>query len=194
MHRLAGGDRPDGAATKARGLIREDLPHSADMEMWMRFAVHGPLGYVDGVQAYVREHQGSMRHQRFVSPLDRLRQRRAAFEAVFEDPGDLDSEMDHLRALANRALAREALWSVLQLIHRGQVDAQRVRDLLTFAVDTYAPDASDGTDASLGRRIWAMASLVGPFLDGVSRWPRSWVSSQLHAWRAGQVAAGRYDS
>ena len=33
------------------GGYREDLPHSADMEMWMRFTVHGLLGYVDGVQA-----------------------------------------------------------------------------------------------------------------------------------------------
>jgi glycosyltransferase involved in cell wall biosynthesis len=36
------------------------LPHSGDMEMWMRFAVHGPVGVLRAVQGYVRVHGANM--------------------------------------------------------------------------------------------------------------------------------------
>ena len=42
------------------GAYRLDLPHSGDMEMWMRFAVHGSVGIVRAVQAYYRQHSSNM--------------------------------------------------------------------------------------------------------------------------------------
>jgi glycosyltransferase involved in cell wall biosynthesis len=42
------------------GGYRPELPHSGDMEMWMRFAAHGAVGIIRDVQAYYRWHGQNM--------------------------------------------------------------------------------------------------------------------------------------
>ncbi len=42
------------------GGYRSDLPHSGDMEMWMRFASHGRIGLVRSVQGEYRQHDRNM--------------------------------------------------------------------------------------------------------------------------------------
>ncbi|MFI5371419.1 MAG: glycosyltransferase family 2 protein [Candidatus Eisenbacteria bacterium] len=42
------------------GGYAADLPHSADLEMWMRFAMRGPIGVLRSVQAYYRWHASNM--------------------------------------------------------------------------------------------------------------------------------------
>jgi hypothetical protein len=37
-----------------------DLPHSGDLEMWLRFALHSRIAYVDKLQAAYRRHEGNM--------------------------------------------------------------------------------------------------------------------------------------
>jgi Glycosyl transferase family 2 len=168
------------------GGYREELPHSGDMEMWMRFALHASIGDIDAVQAYYRRHELSMQRQRFVSPLSRLQQRKAAFDAVFEEPSELPIERARLRGLVNHALARDALWSILQLVHRGEAQAPRVRALVRFAVDTHmrdgAVEGAAGTSLR-ARRAVSLAMLLGPILDGLWRWPRGWVDGHLEMWR-----------
>jgi glycosyltransferase involved in cell wall biosynthesis len=48
------------AAQQDRGGYSADLPHSADLEMWLRFAVRGPIGVLRNVQAFYRWHQANM--------------------------------------------------------------------------------------------------------------------------------------
>ena len=67
---------------QAIGGYRTDLPHTGDVEMWMRFAVHSDIAYVRGVdQAYYRIHNTNMTIQRV--PIMDLRQRKAAYDALF---------------------------------------------------------------------------------------------------------------
>jgi glycosyltransferase involved in cell wall biosynthesis len=62
------------------GGYRADLRHAGDLEMWLRFAAHGSVAYLAGVdQAHCRRHAASMQSTRFSSILADLRQRRAAF-------------------------------------------------------------------------------------------------------------------
>lgn len=42
------------------GGYRADLPHSGDLEMWMRVAAHGPVGVVRAIQACYRWHGSNM--------------------------------------------------------------------------------------------------------------------------------------
>ena len=45
---------------KKLGGYRKDLPHAGDMEMWLRFAVHGPVGFISANQGVYRQHRANM--------------------------------------------------------------------------------------------------------------------------------------
>jgi hypothetical protein len=42
------------------GGYRAELPHTGDLEMWMRFAAHAPVGVLDADQAFYRVHGHNM--------------------------------------------------------------------------------------------------------------------------------------
>jgi len=52
------------------------LPHSGDMEMWLRFALHSRVAYLDVPQAVYRQHEANM--SRAYSGFDDFMQRNAA--------------------------------------------------------------------------------------------------------------------
>jgi glycosyltransferase involved in cell wall biosynthesis len=115
-----------------------DLPHAGDLEMWLRFAAYSSIAYLAEVdQAYYRRHNASMQSTRFNSVLADLRERRAAFEAVFNAHGHKIEDMERLREIALRALAKEALWRACWSFDRRRVDQAFVDDLETFAKETY---------------------------------------------------------
>lgn len=45
---------------KRLGEYRPELPHSADMEMWLRFAAFSSVGFLEAYQAVYRRHSGNM--------------------------------------------------------------------------------------------------------------------------------------
>lgn len=111
------------------------LPHSGDIEMWMRFAAHADVGYLKGVdQAYYRVHSASMSQTDFSGQLDDLRQRKAAYDAVLEHAAELPSaDRDRLAATVNRKLARQALWRAARAYDRGRTEQVPVEELVAFA-------------------------------------------------------------
>jgi glycosyltransferase involved in cell wall biosynthesis len=116
------------------------LPHTGDIEMWMRLAAYADVGYVRGVdQAFYRVHGENMTNAR--TSLVDLGQRRLAYEALLARcAGELP---DHARlsAMVHRRLAWEALWSVARAYDRGRTSQTPVDDLVAFAVDC-SPEAS----------------------------------------------------
>jgi Glycosyltransferases involved in cell wall biogenesis len=119
------------------GGYRADLPHAGDLEMWLRFAAHGSVAYLAGVdQAYYRRHAASMQSTRFNSILADLRQRKAAFDAVFGVYGEKIRDVEELHHAARRALAKEALWTACWSYDRRRLDRVSVDDLETFALQT----------------------------------------------------------
>jgi Glycosyl transferase family 2 len=120
------------------GGYRSDLPHAGDLEMWLRFAAHASIAYLAGVdQAYYRRHAASMQETKFGSTLADLRQRRAAFDAVFDTHGAKIRDVEQLRSTAHRALAKEALWKACWSYDRRRLDRVSVDDLEAFALETY---------------------------------------------------------
>jgi hypothetical protein len=115
------------------------LPHTGDIEMWMRFAVHSDIGYLRGVdQAYYRSHGQNMSIG-FAGDggLADLRQRLAAYEAILREHGHLIPEAHVLEHSMRRALAREALWKAARAYDRGRVRSVNVDAFVGFAESTY---------------------------------------------------------
>jgi GT2 family glycosyltransferase len=119
------------------GGYRADLPHSGDMEMWLRLAAHSDVAYVRGAdQAYYRIHKTNMTVQRV--PIIDLEQRKAAFDAFFDKCGQLIPDVDQLRQQADRKMAKEALWLACSAYHRRRIETTPVDELVDFARSTYA--------------------------------------------------------
>lgn len=101
------------------------LPHTADFDLWMRFALHADVGFVAGVdQAYCRQHGANMSDAFDDGQAADLEHRLLAYSAVLRrangqlpDAAALDRRMR--RALATEALLRaghayEVTWTPLE--------------------------------------------------------------------------------
>nr|WP_245778143.1 glycosyltransferase [Lentzea xinjiangensis] len=121
------------------GGYRSDLPHAGDLEMWLRIAAVSDIGYVSGRPgAYYRVHENSMMRTTFKSVFADLEQRRDVFDLVLEQNPGLPG---HLRALARKAIAADALWRAVRLHDRDRLDGTEA-ELLAFARETY-PDLEE---------------------------------------------------
>src|SRR3954451_18999258 len=101
------------------------LPRAADMEMYMRLAAHGDVGFIRGVdQAFYRVHGANM--SKAVTALMDLRQRRSVFEVVLERYGDRLADTARLSASVHRQLSREALWAAGRVYDRGRLRGSEV--------------------------------------------------------------------
>ncbi len=100
------------AKQKRVGGYRPELPHAGDLEMWLRLAAEGSVGFVPAVQAFTRIHAGNMRHRYKAERMQAdYQQRQRAFEIFFEmRPGTLKGAED-LSWVAKRSLAVEVLWA-----------------------------------------------------------------------------------
>ena len=153
------------------------LPHTADIEMWLRLAAHGDVGYVRGAdQAFYRVHGENMTITR--TPLIDLRQRRLAYEVVLERCGYLLKDPDRLSAIVHRKIAWEALWSAARAYDRGRTRQTPVDELVAFALDCWP--AATGLPVyralQLRRRIGPTAMpYLQPFvLSAVLRKAQNW--------------------
>ena len=96
------------------------LPHSGDIEMWMRAAAVSDVGHIRGAdQAYYRRHGANMSAVDFGGQLDDLRQRRAAFESVLVKCGDALPAAEAWAAEMRRKLARQALRRAVRAYDKG---------------------------------------------------------------------------
>jgi hypothetical protein len=116
------------------GGYRPELPHSGDMDMWMRAAAVGDVGLVAGVdQAYYRFHGSNMHATSFgggtpAGVLVDLRERAHNFEQLATEIG-----ADGLPA-ARHAVAKEAL-KVVARTELWDADHDVAEQLVAFAAD-----------------------------------------------------------
>jgi glycosyltransferase involved in cell wall biosynthesis len=147
---------------KELGGYRADLPHTADMELWLRFAAHAAVAVTDADQAYKRMHPRNMQHQYLGSGLGDLLHRHAAFEALFSEYGGRFCDAPHLRARATATLAEEAFWAASRAFDRG--DLPSYEQCLDCAV-RLNPELR--TQPRWARLRWKRR--MGPWLWGVVR-------------------------
>ena len=140
---------------RAAGGYRPELPHAGDLEMWLRIASLSDIAYISRTpQAFYRVHSESMMRTRFRGRFLDLHQRRAAFNDFFDHAPPSLPNSTLLRDLAQRSLAKEALWEACRAYDRGQVEQSGVRDLIHFALSTCAAADSLPEYRALLRRRW----------------------------------------
>jgi glycosyltransferase involved in cell wall biosynthesis len=148
------------------GGYRPELPHSGDMEMWMRFAAHGPVAVLAAVQAYYRWHGGNMQQQYIAGPLSDWRERIKACDHVLDVWGARFPETPSWRHLMRRYYGEEAFWLASRAFDRGDKSANEA--LLQFAEEIY-PELRHSRmwrrlqlKKLLGQRLWGK---LRPLLD-----------------------------
>lgn len=107
------------------GGYSRELPHSADLEMWLRAATRADVAYVHADQAWHRVHPMSMSRSQFAGLRTDLEQRRAAYERALVRAADVGPA---LHALAMRSLAADGLWDLLWMSSRENDDFAELMD------------------------------------------------------------------
>ncbi|CAN5472421.1 glycosyltransferase [soil metagenome] len=140
---------------------RADMPHSADMELWMRAAALGGVGRVNGPdQAYYRVHDSNMHLTDYAGLLTDMRARRDTFDSFFaENPTLADSAA--LTARAHRSIAHEAL-RYAETASRGDGSAggAGVEDLIEFARETWGGIVNTSAWRTSRRRLHRPSSAI----------------------------------
>jgi hypothetical protein len=113
-----------------------NLPHTGDLEMWLRAAAVSEIGRVNGPpQGYYRVHPDSMMRTTYaLNSLRDLEQLLSAFEKVLVGPKAPISNGDSLFAKARRALAASALGYARSAYDHGRPSDEPVEDYMAFAV------------------------------------------------------------
>jgi glycosyltransferase involved in cell wall biosynthesis len=118
------------SAQKQAGYYRADLPHTDDVEMWMRLACLGSVSEIDAVQAFARIHDANQS-----SALKNVHhwntEMERTFATFFEGPGSSLNNSRRLHRKARNSLAARAYWCALSHCCRGEPGAM---DLITFAL------------------------------------------------------------
>jgi GT2 family glycosyltransferase len=117
------------------------LPHSGDLEMWMRAAAMADVGRVNGPgQGYYRVHEMSMQRTVNAGHLADLRGRRDAFAKVLVGPDARVADGARLFATARRSLAFAALGYARLAYEHGRAELEPINEYLAFAEETW-PEA-----------------------------------------------------
>jgi len=112
------------------------LPHSADLDVWLRTALRWDIARVNGpAQALYRVHDANMHLTAYAGWLTDLRERRKTFNLLFDQHAPDREDVTSLRPLTMRALARESLRRALAA-HRDSAPPDVVSQYVRFAVET----------------------------------------------------------
>jgi hypothetical protein len=153
---------------RAVGEYNARLPHTSDLEMWLRLASVSDVGRINGVdQGYYRVHPGSMQRTVNSGPLVDFLGRRDSFLSACAAAGDRMADISHLEATVRRKLAAQALDYACWTYDRDRTDPALEDKLVEFAISTSeaAPTTPEWRrlqrHRARGRRSrWAPGSLM----------------------------------
>lgn len=124
---------------KLVGGYDPDLPHSGDMEMWLRFASRADVGFVNDDQAVYRLHGSNMSLGYFAeSFIPDLLQRKMVLDKLACQKGSSSEGMNDILAILSKDLALEALRYASSAFNKS--DSPSVETLKGFATGL-SPDA-----------------------------------------------------
>jgi Glycosyl transferase family 2 len=119
------------ALQKHIGEYRPHLSHAGDMEMWIRFALGGSVGFIDAHQAVYRRHERNM-SLAFNGGLRDLQQRRAVLDGLLGTNAENQPDLPALHRSLVQSLAGDAVSFAGQAYNRG--DVAEYERILEFAV------------------------------------------------------------
>ncbi|HEY8294615.1 MAG TPA: glycosyltransferase family 2 protein, partial [Micrococcaceae bacterium] len=151
------------AAIKEIGGYNQRLPHSGDLEYWLRTAATWDVGRINGpTQAYYRVHGQNMHLAQFATMAVDLKHRLEAFQVL-----DSPAVTKHLKAApqllarARGAMAREALKLAERELAQG-ANPQSAANLLDFARTVPERAAVRRRTARLRRKLRQAADGIPP--------------------------------
>lgn len=110
------------AVQKKVGYYKPALIHTDDLEMWLRFALHGAVARTENIQAVARVHD--FNQSATVRTLEQWSiEFEAAFQSFFENDGAILTDADVLLRQARNALSERAYWSAVAQLFRGEPGA-----------------------------------------------------------------------
>jgi len=159
------------ATLRIVGEYNVKLPHTSDLEMWLRLAAISDVGRINGVdQGYYRVHPGSMQRTINAGLLTDFEGRRDAFLSAISAAAVRVRGAD-LETTVRRALAAQALDCACRAFDRDRLDAVPVDELVAFATATFSGATALPEWRALQRRRlrgrrsrWAPSSLVASIL------------------------------
>jgi hypothetical protein len=111
------------ALQKRLGGYRPELPHSGDMEMWLRFAAHSSVGIIEANQAVYRRHSANMSSEYYLKgQLRDLEQRKGALDWFFEVQHDALPDAPGLRRRLCGLLACDAVDFASTALDEGETE------------------------------------------------------------------------
>jgi glycosyltransferase involved in cell wall biosynthesis len=124
------------SALRQVGYYDPRLPHSGDLDMWLRTALTWDIGRVNGpAQALYRVHDSNMHLTAYAGWLTDLHERHKTFDLLFNEHAPYRSIVTSLRPRTMRALAKESLRRAL-IAHRDNAPREVVNEYVRFAVQT----------------------------------------------------------
>lgn len=110
------------SAQKEAGYYRPSLPHTDDLEMWLRLALLGGVASTDSVQAYARVHSDNQSAS-VVGIMHWNNEFEEAFRSFFENEGMNTAHAAMNFTTAQDCLTKRAYWSALSSLVRGEKGA-----------------------------------------------------------------------
>lgn len=104
---------------KRVGYYRPELPHTDDLEMWLRFALCGNIASTRDVQAYARVHHANQ-SAKVAGIMNWNREFEAAFRSFFEQEGCEIAGASNYFAAARNCLTKRAYWAACSSLMRGE--------------------------------------------------------------------------
>lgn len=141
---------------KRVGGYLKELPHTGDMEMWLRLASHAKVGFINKDQAVYRRHEANMSLKYCLDDiLPDLRQRQKAIELFFQRAAPNIREDEALRRFLAKKLGREAIAQAGAAFNRSDIDA-------VVAMQRFALEVCPEGRNSLPWMKLALKQIVGP--------------------------------
>ena len=160
------------------GLYHDELPHSGDVELWLRFALYADVGYIAGPhQAYYRDHLAGLHRTRYGGALHDHKQISAAFEMIFQDHGNMIPDRPRAEARVRRALGRRALRLACGAYDREPFDGgeaaalEALADNIDYDLNTLLARCGLRIRKMLGARLWRT---LHPVLHVMTMVPHRW--------------------
>ena len=120
---------------KRLGGYSFELPHSGDMEMWLRLAANASVGILDALQAVYRRHAGNMSHAYLTKDrIPDLEQRKAALDKFGQYCGNALKNGSQMHGRLLSLLSRDAIGYASAAFNDGDMDA--CCKLSAFALET----------------------------------------------------------
>ena len=124
---------------KKVGGYNPKMLHTSDLEMWLKLALHGDVGFVAGVdQGVFRVHESNMSNDYYDHDLGLrdLEMRELTFAEILTNHADQLPDAEELDHRYRRRLSREALLRAGRAYDRGIGGTDAVSALITFAKET----------------------------------------------------------